>query len=521
MIGYVESVNENVIWLYDIGASGAASVPGTEGAAYPFWSADGRQVGFFAGGQLKRVEVPGGQVQVICEASTGRGGAWNKNGVIVFAPNGAGGLFRVPASGGTPEAVSKTDPDRREMSHRWPVFLPDGNHFLYLAANFSGHPEVNAVFLASLDSNQRRMIVEASSNVAYAAPGYLLFFRDRALKAQRFDLSRFAVQGEPTTIINNVQFHPEVDRAIFAVSDSGVLSVQGFSPADQPRLLWFDRGGKQVGTLGRPSMYGNVALAPDALRAAYDSVDQDRLNINLWTVDLARGTAKRLTFDPGLDYTPVWSPDGRQLLFGSNQSLQFELVVKNSDGSGEDKRFMRSTGIVAPNDWSRDGRYILYARGTELSYFTVPQFQSRPFLQGHAVLANGQFSPDGHWVAYASNETGKWEIYVTPFPEPRGKWQVSAGGGQQPRWRGDGRELFYLSPDGKIMAVPVRADKTFDASTPVALFQAHPYQQVLSTGVFTYDVSRDGKRFLVNTLSEKTAASPVTVILNWQAELRK
>ncbi|MGH9669755.1 MAG: TolB family protein [Terriglobales bacterium] len=382
---------------------------------------------------------------------------------------------------------------------------------------------MNAIFLGSLDSEQRRMIVEASANAAYAAPGYLLFYRDKALMAQPFDLRRFALTGEPTTIASDVQFLPQVDRAVFTVSDSGVLIVQGVSRAAQSQLLWFDRSGKQVGSLGKPAMYGNVALAPDGKRVAYDITDLDSLNIDLWTMDLARGTAQRFTFDPAIDETPVWSPDGRQLLFGSNRSLAVDLFIRNSDGSGEDKLILHVGGTTnnPPTDWSRDGRYILYQRETELWYLTLPGLQTKPFLQTRSVVTNGQFSPDGHWVAYASNETGRWEVYVASFPEPRGKWQVSSGGGQQPRWRGDGKELFYLSPEGKMMAVQVQTGNTFDAGTPIALFQARPHKQIAALDLFTYDVSRDGQRFLINTQVEHPEASPMSVILNWTAELRK
>ena len=515
--GYLESANRNVIWIYDVGSRHADSVAGTEGASFPFWSADGRYVAFFAEGKLKKVEAPGGRVQTIADAPWGRGGAWNKDGVILFAPTTTDPLFRVPASGGTPVPVTKLDRVRLETSHRWPVFLPDGKHFLYLAANFGGHPEVNAVFLGSLDSDQRQMIVEVSSNPAYAAPGYLLFYRDKALMAQSFDLGRFALTGEPTTILTDVQFLPQVDRAVFAVSNGGLLVSQGASRATESQLLWFDRSGKQVGTVGKPAMYANVALAPDGRRVACDIVDLDGVKMDVWVMEPSREAAMRFTFDAGLDATPVWSPDGSNLLYFSNQAAG--LYVKSSDGSGKGKMLLAAGG--APNAWSPDGKYILYAEGTQLAYAAAPEFKSKPFLQTKSLQANGQFSADGRWVAYASNETGTWEVYVTSFPEPRGKWQVSSGGGQQPRWRGDGRELFYLSPDGKMMAVPVNLGNSVDAGTPTALFQAHPRQHISSLDVFTYDVSRDGQRFLINTRVEHTEASPMSVVLNWPAELRK
>ena len=522
-VGYLESANRNVIWLYDVGARRAESVPGTEGATYPFWSPDGRYVGFFADGKLKKAGVPGGPVQTICDAPAGRGGTWNQDGVILFAPTSLSGLFRVPASGGALVQVSKVDAAHQQMSHRWPVFLPDGNHFLYLAANFAGHLEANAVFLGALDSEPPRMIVQASSNVVPVAPGYLLFYRDRALMAQPFELRRMALSGEPLTVAADVQFMPEVDRAVFAVSNSGALMVQGASRAPLSQLLLLDRNGKQLATVGQPAMYGNVALAPDGRRIAFDITDLDTMNINLWTMDLSQQTAKRLTFDPSLNGTPVWSPDGRQLLFGSNRGLAFELYLKNSDGSGQEKLLFHVQGTTTnpPTDWSRDGKYMLFERETELWYLALPEGQDKPLVQIKAVVANGQFSPDGRWVAYASNETGKWEVYVTSFPEPRGKWQVSAGGGREPRWRGDGRELFYLSPEGKMMAVQVNAGATFDAGTPVALFQARPHKQVAALDIFTYDVSRDGQRFLINTQVERPERSPMSVILNWTAGLEK
>jgi Tol biopolymer transport system component len=474
LVGYQESARKTMLWIYELGSHGARSLPGTEGASYPFWSADGRSLAFFADAQLKKLEVSGGPVQTICDAPSGRGGTWNKEGVIVLAPETTAGLFRVPASGGTPTRISDFDKSRGEGSLRWPAFLPDGKHFLYLAANFTGQKGANAIFVGSLDSNEKRFVVEATSNAAYAPPGYLLFYRDRTMLAQPFDLKRFALVGEATVILPEVQYLPQVKRAIFAVSDQGLLVAQSGGEAALSQLSWFDRKGNAVGAVGKPEVYGNVFLAPDGKSVATDKTDMASLNIDVWTQELHRDGSKRLTFDPAIDAVPIWSPDAGQLVFASNRQTYFGLYVKNSDGANDEKVIVQGEVGNFPSDWSRDGKYILYCRGPDLWFVTYPELKSSLFLKAPSVFRNGQFSPDGKWVAYASNETGKWEIYVTSFPDARGRWQISSGGGEQPRWRGDGKELFYLSLDGKMMAAPVTTGAHFDAGTSVTLFQTTP-----------------------------------------------
>ncbi len=521
---YQESARKNVLWIYELGSQGARSLADTEGASYPFWSADGQSLAFFADAKLKKLEVSGGQVQTICDAPSGRGGTWNKDGTIVFTPNAGtgGGLNRVSASGGTPTQISNPDRSRGEDTHRWPMFLPDGSHFIYLATNFTGRKGVNAIFVGSLDSKEKRFVVEASANAAYAAPGYLLFYRDKTVLAQRFDLDRFALIGEPITILSDVQFLPQVRRAVFAVSDKGLLVAQGSSQVGISQPLWFDRKGNEVGALGKPDVYGNVFIAPNGRSVAVDKTDMESQNIDVWTYELQRDSVKRLTFDPAIDAVPVWSADASQLVFASNRQLTaFDLYLKNSDGTQEEKNILHDEIGKLPSDWSRDGKYILYNRGEELWSITLPELKCSLFLKAPSVLKNGQFTPDEKWVAYASNESGKWEIYVTSFPEAHGKWQVSHGGGEQPRWRGDGKELFYLSSDSKIMAAPVTSGATFDAGSPVALFQATPRQPVLVYDMFVYDVSRDGQRFLINTQMKQSQTQPMSIILNWPAKLNK
>jgi eukaryotic-like serine/threonine-protein kinase len=522
VIAYLESARKNALWIYELGSQGARSLADTEGASYPFWSADGRSVAFFADGKLKKLEVSGGPVQTICDAPSGRGGTWNKDGVIVFTPDGrqGGGLYRVLASGEIAKPISNPDKAQGEDSHRWPMFLLDGRHYLYMAANFSGRNDADAILVGSLDSNEKRFVVKANANAAYAASGYVVFYRDKTLLAQRFDVKHFALIGEPTAMPTDVQYLSNVKRAVFAVSNNGLLLAQGGSGEVISQPVWFDRNGRVVGAMSRPGVYGNVSIAPNGKSVAVSLTDIASQNTDLWTYDLLRGSAKRLTFDLAIDRVPIWSPDAKQLVFTSNRQFNIDLYMKNSDGTQEEKSMVSDDFNKYPNDWSRDGKYILYTRGPDFWFVTVPELKSSLYLKAVSAFRNGQFSPDGEWVAYASNESGKWEIYVTSFPEPRGKWQVSTGGGEQPRWRGDGKELFYLSSDNKMMAVPVTTGSKFDSGTPVALFQTTPREQVSLNDVFVYDVRRDGQEFLINTKVRPAETAAMSIVLNWDAKLK-
>jgi eukaryotic-like serine/threonine-protein kinase len=522
LVAYLEAAHKNAIWIYELGFPGAKTLDGSDGATYPFWSPDGRSLAFFADGRLKKLELSGGPLQTICDAPAGRGGTWNKNGVIVFSPDVVTGLHQVSAKGGPSKQISHVDVKRGEQGHRWPVFLPDGTHFLYLAANFAGRDDANAVFVGALDSNEKRFIVDAGANAAFAAPDYLLYYKNKTLLAQSFDLKNFKLIGEPATILTDIEYLPQVRRAVFAVSDNGALLAQGGGQAAVSQPIWFDRKGKELDAVGAPEVYGNVFLAPNGRSVAVDKTDMESLNMDVWTYDLERGSSKRLTFDPSIDALPVWSPDGSRLVFGSNRGAVQDLYIKNADGAQEEKSLIPGDEFNKyPSDWSKDGKYILYTRAADLWFVSLPDLKSSLFLKAASVISNGQFSPDGKWVAYASNETGKWEIYVTSFPEARGKWQISTGGGEQPRWRSDGKELFYLSADDKMMAVPVTTGANLDAGAPVALFQATLRQPVLVYDRFVYDVSRDGQRFLINTPVKKADTKPMSVFLNWPAQLNK
>jgi Tol biopolymer transport system component len=441
----------------------------------------------------------------------------------VFTPGGLGGLFRVPSSGGSPVEMTEPDPTRFESSHRWPVFLPDGKHFLYLAANFTGHLENNAIFLGSLDSQERRSLVSTSANAAYAEPGYLVYLRDKTLVAQPFDRQHYVLSGEPHTLSDEVLYLPGVDKAVFSVSSGDVLVTQTGKGTSISQLTWFDRSGKPAGTVGMPGSHSNVRLSPDGRRVAADQTDPDERNIDIWIHEPARGATTRLTFDPALDQTPVWSPDGKQILFASSRGVGFRLYLKNADGSGsEEKVADLGAGLqVHAWDWSRDGKNLLVRKGNELWYVSWLQRVAKPLFQAKWTVRNAQFSPDGRWMAYASNETGSMEIYVSPFPSVNGKWQVSSAGGQEPRWRQDGKELFYLSAEGKMMAAAVTAGTSFEAGSPVALFQTHPRQPVSASDVFSYDVSGDGQRFLILSKVDEANPAPLSVFLNWTSEIEK
>ena len=519
IVGHREAERNNVIWIYEPGAQESTSLANTEGATYPFWSFDGQSLGFFADGKLKKLSLAGGPVQTLCDAPTGRGGTWNKDGVIIFTPSGhlGVGLYRISASGGTPTQITVPDKSSTEDSHRWPQFLPDGIHYLYSAIHLSGRRDLSSVFVGSLNSNEKRLVTKASANVAYIAP-YLLYYRDQTLFGQRFDTKTFELTGEPTPVLTEVQYSPRISRAVFAASNTHLLVAQKAGDTGASQFVWFNRQGQEIGTALKPGIYGNMMLSPNGKIVAADTTDPASQNTDIWTYDVETQSAKRLTFDPAIDSVPIWSPDGTRMVFASNRGVTFDLYLKDTNGAQEETHIPQDGLDRFPSDWSRDGKYVLYERGADFWTMTIPELRTTQFLKASSTLKNGQFSPDGKWVAYSSNESGRWEVYVTSFPEAHGKWQVSNAGGDQPKWRSDGKELFYLAPDSKMMAVPVKTGANFDAGTPAALFQANPRELVATSEQFSYDVSKDGQKFLINT-QLKTGMAPMSVLLNWSAKL--
>ena len=513
---------KNLLWVRSLDAVSAQALAGTEGAYYPFWSPDSRFIGFFAGGKLKKIEAAGGPTVTLSDAPLARGGAWNRDGVIIFTPDSAGALQQVSAAGGVVSAVTKLDEARGELTHRWPYFLPDGQHFLYLRRSITGSESETAIYVASLASKESKLLLRANSNVAYAE-GYLLFLREGTLMAQAFDAKRLETVGDAFPIAVAVQSEPSMARGVFAVSENGVLAYQTGSARNGSQLAWFDRNGKQLSLLGDVADYGQIQLSPDGKRLALTIVDPQNGNQDIWLYEVARGLRMRYTVDPADERSPVWSPDGSRIVFSSNRKAHFDLYQKSSRGVGNDEPLLESDLEKHPMSWSPDGQFLLYLSvdpKTKADLWVLPLGGDRkpfPFLQTEFNEFNGQFSPDGRWIAYSSDESGGNQIYVVPFPGPGGKQQISTSGGRQPKWRGDGKEIFYLAPDNKLMATEVSGQGTSLVVGAVRpLFEVHPYE---SGNV--YDVATDGRRFLVNTAVEQKASAPITLVINWTADLKR
>jgi Tol biopolymer transport system component/predicted Ser/Thr protein kinase len=513
----------SMLWLRSIDAVAPRPVAGTEGALYPFWSPDGSSIGFFAEGKLKKIQVAGGRSQVVSQAvASPFGGAWGPDNTILFAPGG--GLSRVPAAGGPITQMTTLDPSRGEGSHRWPQFLPDGHHFLY--SSRGELREQRGVYAGSLDGKPKKFLIRSNWNAVFAPPGYLLYLDGDTLMGQAFDAARLEINGQPFGIAEGVGGTANGLEAA-SVSHTGALAYAG-AMLHMGRLTWFDRSGKILDTVGPEGDYTDFRLSPDEKRLAVSLVDIKVSTPDIWLADLARGgSLTRFTSDPMLDASAIWSPDGTRIAFRTNRKGGIQLYQKSAGGGGNEEPLFSVTGInLVPTDWSPDGRHILYSIAISPSGFDLwllpltgdqkpVRFLDSPFDEMH-----GNFSPGGRFVAYSSNESGNFEVYVQTFPRSDRKWKISTNGGYEPRWRGDGRELYYLSENRQLMAVPVSTAPVFEAGAPKALFQTRVREGVnpLRTN---YVPARDGQRFLVNTQSGDTGPAAITVVLNWTAALKK
>jgi serine/threonine protein kinase len=512
------------LWVRSIDSLTAQPIPGTEQASQAFWSPDSRLIGFFASGKLKKVELSSGTVQTLADAQVTRGGTWNRDGVIVFAASFGGSLVRMSASGGPITPASTLDTSRRQTGHYWPHFLPDGRHFIYLAR--SANKQDTGIYLGLLDSTETKLLVQTDAGAMYAPPGYLLFLRERTLLAQPFDTDKLQLSGEPSLLAEELVYNPSNGRAFFCVSDTGVLVYRSGPIVSNTRVIWYDRGGKEFGSVGTAETINIAsALSPDETRVAISRTDQNLTGSDIWILD-SSGRSSRLTFDPAVDTNPVWSPDGTRIVFSSNRLGAFDLYWKLTSGAGNDEVLLKSDYTKFVLDWSADGQFILYQEigtTTQRDLWALPLSGDRkpfPVVQTNFNEAQGKFSPDGHWFAYISDESGASQVYVQNFPPAGGKWMVSINGGSMPRWRGDGKELFYLASNNKLMAVPVKTNgNDFEAGNPQPLFDARVSPPL--TGATGYAVTRDGQHFLVNVRTTESSASPAVVVQNWTALLKK
>jgi Tol biopolymer transport system component len=506
------------LWVRLLDEPTSRALPGTEGAELPFWSPDGRSIGFFADGKLKRIEVSGGPAVVLADAApNGIGGTWNRTGTILFARPGLP-ISRIPESGGAPEPVTHLDASRGETTHRYPFFLPDGKHFLYLAANLAGGPNdrANRVRVASLDSKDDRDLAPVDSNTQYAS-GRVFFQRDLDLFALEFDPKTFRSRGSPIPVAEQVgRSQAYWNLGMFSVAEAGTIAYPVASNATS-RLLWFDRTGRQIGTVGDPatfSQFNPLSLSPDGRRAAVAIRDTSTRKVDVWIRDLERGTQTRLTTGPGDNENPIWSPDGRRVLFTSDRKHQGDIYGKTGSGGAEDP-VLEGEGQRITDDWSPDGRFVAVefrepkgSRRVALSILDMSTGKLTPFHQRGVDGGDARFSPDGRWLAYSADDSGRMEVYVAAFPGAGSSAQVSTSGGFAPAWRRDGRELYYLSSDGKMMSVEIPpAGPSFEPGVPKVLFEPHPLP-------ITYAATPDGQRFLVLSSGDEQSP-PITLIQNW------
>jgi Tol biopolymer transport system component len=516
-----------MLYIQWIGSPSVTILPGTQGASYPFWSPDGTYVAFFANGKLQKMAISGGTPQVLAIALAGRGGSWGSKGVIIYAPDAQSPIQRINADGTGLAPVTQSIRVAEDQSHRWPLFLPDGDHFLFWSGNFGNekNDRFSGIYATSLEGKSRKLVMLCHSSFGYDV--HNLFYADeqRQLVSVAFDTSAATISGSPTVVANLVGVQPSTYWTAVAVGHNGTLIYNTDVGAAQSVLTWIDRSGKELARIGGTAVMANPTLSPDGSRVALDVSDQKANNVDVWIESTTGAGNARFTFDPAEEVVGVWSRDGSMVAYRGAIPSGLNLFVKRSTGLEREKGIFptppSTMDDLVPNSWSLDDRQILCTRmtssGNHMVLLPSTGGGMTPFAVGNGSEMNGQISPDGKWVAYASDESGNWEIYVTSFPGAAGKWQVSRGGGTEPRWRGDGKEIFYIAPNGMLTAVPVSGESIFATGTPDPLFQIHGRAPISSTDVFTYDVARDGKRFLVNRYEKPEHVPPLTILLQTTA----
>ncbi len=520
-----DSSGTTKLWLRPTNSMNGKILTDAQSNAYPFWSPDSKSIGYFLSGKLMKVAIDGGPPLAVCDAQSGRGGTWNKEGTIVFAPFAAGGLYEVSSGGGKPELIVKSDSSKKWLSPRWPFFLPDGKHFLFsIQSSTSGSGPNDGIYVASLDDPKPHLVLRASSNTEYS-DGYIFFVRQSILLAQPFDPGSLKLSGQITPLTDNVQYYDVRISGTYSVSQNGLLIYEKQVVEDKTVEL-MNSEGKVLNTLFRKPVWQRACFSPDDKVIAFDSYDANERNFDIWTHDIASGVTTRLTFNHAADAYPVWSPDGKQIAFTSSRTgNNLNVYVKNSDGSDRAQPLFLFDNTAIPTDWSRDGKYILITAFNYVSkksggdLLILPTFGDRKpevFLGTDFNEVFGKFSPDGKWISYISDESGRSQVYVSPV-SGGSKWQVSVNGGGQSWWVDNGKKLFFLSLDNKVMGVDVTEEGS-------VLTFGRPYMvfDLRKTGedVTIYDINSSGNEFLAAVSSGKSGPATITMVTNWKAELQ-
>lgn len=494
----------------------------TDAALWPFWSPDSRTIGFFTRSELRTVKATGGPVEIIAKVRNAAGGSWSTRGTIVFAPDRGGPLFEVPERGGEPRQLTQLDRDRGQRAHLWPAFLPDGRRFVYFAS--SDDAAHRGLYLGELGSPVLRWLGTADGAAVWAAPRHLLFTRGNMLIAQAVDLSTLSLSGDPHVLQQRVCGNSGIVPPCFSASTTGVL-VYHVARLFRHQFSWFTRTGRQLDIPIEPGSYFSPVLSPDGMRVAIERHDPQTWQLGIWQFDLTRRMLSRVLDNPMTAVGPLWSPDGRAIAFSSSVETRHGVYVMNADSTSPQQMVSRSKRVLL-TDWSTDRRRILFQERGDDTQDDVwvlkvdDRTQPTPVLQSRFSERQARFSPDGRWIAYSSDESGQPEVYVQPYPTTGAKWQVSNGGGREPSWRRDGRELFYLSADRRLMAVPLAVARGFSADGAIELFRVPadaPRENRIS-----YAPTADGQRFLVNVAARDPIRRPLfetEIIVNWMATL--
>lgn len=512
-----------MLYVQRIGSPKATLLSGTEGASYPFWSPNGTNVAFFAHGKLKKAAVSGGAPQVLANVLSARGGSWGqKRDVIIYAPDAGSAIWRVNADGTGVAPVTNRITAKEDNTHRWPVFLPDGNHFLFWAGNFGNSKDdrSSGIYASSLDGKERKLVILCRSSFGYDSDHLFYADDERHLVSVGFNPSTATIFGSRSVIADATGFQPSTYWAALTVAENGTLIYNTGSGAALSVLAWMDRTGKELGRVSGAGVHANPSISPDGGRIAIDITDERANNVDIWIENVKGVGNTRFTFGPEEEVVGVWSRDGGVLAYRGNISEGAALSLKPTTGLEHEKEIFKVpvSDDILPNSWSPDDKQILCTHESPTGYHLelVPSAGGNPtpFQASQGNEVDGQVSPDGKWAAYASDESGNWEIYVTTFPGVAGKWQVSRGGGIEPRWRGDGKEIFYIGPTGLLMAVPVNGVGMFSTGSPAPLFQIRGRAPISSTDLYTYDVAKDGTRFLVNRYLRPDRVVPLTIVLH-------